>query len=63
MKNRGLTRCSQHFPLHIAGFPTGTENMGGALQNLMGGLESIHGGSMGGRLKRCREIPVKEFIC
>ena len=43
---------------------TGVENMrggGGALQNLMGGLKSIHGGSMGG-LKCCRKIPVKEFI-
>ena len=29
------------------GFPTGVENMG-ALQNLMGGLNSIHGGCMGG---------------
>ena len=28
-------------------FPTGVENMGGALQNLMeGGLESMHGESM-----------------
>ena len=26
-------------------FPTGVENMGVALQNLMGGLESIHGGA------------------
>ena len=47
MKNRGLTRCSQHFPLHIAGFPTGTENMGGALQNLMGGLSQFMGEAWG----------------
>ena len=33
---------------------------GGALQNLMGELKSIHGGSMRG-LKCCRKIPVKEF--
>ena len=26
------------------------------------GLKSIHGGSMGGSLKYCQEIPVKEFI-
>ena len=57
-----------------AGFPTGAENMGrmfggwrgagrGALQSLMGvGLESIHGGSMGG-LRQCWKIPVREFIC
>ena len=52
-----------------AGFPTGVENIVGAmapigvgaLQNLMGGLKSIHGGSMGG-LKCCRKIPVEEFI-
>ena len=41
-----------------AGFLTGVENMGGggvgggALQNLMGGLKSIHGWTMGG-LKCC----------
>ena len=29
------------------GFPTGVENMGGALQNLMRGLESTHGGVWG----------------
>ena len=46
----------------ITRFPTGVENMGGALQNLMGGgLKSIQGGSMGG-LKYCRKIPVKEVI-
>ena len=46
----------------ITRFPTGVDNMGGALQNLMGGgLKSIQGGSMGG-LKYCRKIPVKEFI-
>ena len=41
------------FPPRVsrAGFPTGVENMGGALQNLMGRLESIHGGSMGGLKK------------
>ena len=32
-----------------AGFPTGVENMGEALQNLVGaGLESIYGGNMEG---------------
>ena len=50
---------------------TGVGNMGlrpleggGALQNLMGegGLKSIHGGSMGGGLKCCQKIPVKEFV-
>ena len=36
----------------------------GTLQNLMGGLESIHGGSMGGAgVKRCWKVPVEEFIC
>ena len=52
-----------------AGFPTGVENMGGlcpplgggALQNMMGELNSIDRGSMGS-LKCCQEIPVKEFI-
>ena len=34
---------------------------GGALQNLMGGLKSIHGWTMGG-LECCLKIPVKEFI-
>ena len=40
----------QYYFCMEAGFPTGVENMGrgGALQNLMGGLKSIHGGSMGG---------------
>ena len=48
----------------ITRFPTGVDNMGGALQNLMeggGGLKSIQGVSMGG-LKYCGKIPVKEFI-
>ena len=49
----------------ITRFPTGVDNMGGALQNLNegggGGLKSIQGGGMGG-LKYCRKIPVKEFI-
>ena len=35
--------------LASAGFPTGVENMGEALQNLVGsGLESIYGGNMEG---------------
>ena len=37
------------------------EHGGGALQNLMGDLKSVHKESMGG-LKCCRKIPVKEFI-
>ena len=31
----------------VSGFPTGAENMRGALQNLIGKLKSIDGGSMG----------------
>ena len=42
--------------LWLSGFSTGVENMqrgvggggGGSPENLMGGLKSIHGGSMGG---------------
>ena len=46
--------------MYLTGFPTGFENTGAALQNLMegrgwggrggarGSLKSIHGGSMGG---------------
>ena len=52
-KNR---RSSLYFILHLPGFVTGVENMGGgggvgvALQNLMWGLKSIQWGSMGGAL-------------
>ena len=43
---RYIHPCFNTFP----GFPTGVENIrdgGGGLQNLTGGLKSIHGGSMG----------------
>ena len=33
-----------------------------ALQNLMGGIKSIHGGAWEEGFKYCRKIPVKEFI-
>ena len=38
----------------LPGFPAGVENKGGgALQNLMGELESVNGVSKGGGLKHC----------
>ena len=55
------------------GFPTGVENMEGAVPSPLhwgegggsskfdGGLKSIHRGSMG-KLKMLSKIPVKEFI-
>ena len=46
-----LSIRKHHQDPQLAGFPTGVESIGGTLQNLMGeGLESIHGGSMGGGL-------------
>ena len=50
-----------------SGFPTDVENMGGALQNLMGGggagdLSQYMGEHGGGGLKYCQKIPLKEFI-
>ena len=46
--------------MHLPGFPTGVENMGGALQNLMGGgggggLSQYMGGSMGGALNAVKK--------
>ena len=51
--NHNFQNCIN--PLVASGFPIGVENIGV-------GVESIHGGSMGG-LKCCWKIPVKEFIC
>ena len=52
-RHTALTTCSPYsgvdYSRRAAGFPTGVENIEGALQNLMGGgLKSIHGGSMNG---------------